>query len=162
MGEALSIYRAVVLIPHVPNPVSLSDLYTMRMPIFTPAEPYIYRFLWDFAEPFAGPNARYWRRDRAPSKLKIWPERAAGAQSVTTTIFEHPYDPLDFLDSAQLSHARLAALAYWYQYTEFADLPAPQFFVGVPSLLAQFQDFSAERAADVSRRMHVAASWRAS
>merc|ERR1712146_6274 len=73
----------------------------------------------------------------------------------------HPYDPLEFLEDFRLSPQRLAALVYWYQYTEFAILPALHRFVGISDLFAQLSSLSTSRASAVSADMRAAATWRA-
>eukprot|EP00971_Amphidinium_carterae_P148463 2943456-Amphidinium_carterae.1 len=49
-------YKAVVFFPHVPNPMSFSELYAMSMPLFLPAEPEIWSWIWTHSDPFAGPG----------------------------------------------------------------------------------------------------------
>merc|ERR1719223_1815257 len=99
----------------------------MHIPIFVPDQPYIYRFLWDFARPFAGTSASPHMRNRAPSKVRV------GELPGVDTGSPHPYDPLRFLETAS-QLGRLPDQAYWYRYTEFAVMPALQRFKSVAHL----------------------------
>lgn len=141
--EDVARYRAVVLLPHVPNPVALSDLYAMGIPLFVPDQPGIFRFLWDYDDCFAGPSARPQKRERAALRDSA-----------------HPHDPLDFL-SSRAPLGRLAAQAYWYQFTEFALLPALQRFRGVVELTQRLSAFSIDDATKITKQMRVIAAWRA-
>merc|ERR1712194_371303 len=39
-------FRAVVMLPHIPNALRLSDMYAMGIPLFIPDEPLIHKFVW--------------------------------------------------------------------------------------------------------------------
>ena len=39
-------FRAVAMLPHIPNALRLSDAYAMGIPVFVPDEPFIHKFVW--------------------------------------------------------------------------------------------------------------------
>ena len=39
-------FRAVAMLPHIPNALRLSDAYAIGIPLFIPGEPYIHKFTW--------------------------------------------------------------------------------------------------------------------
>ena len=145
----LSEYYAVVMLPHVPNPGAMSDLYTLGIPLFLPAEPYIYRFLWDFSNPFAGPDANPLDRSRMPPDLR---GELLAHFPVSATSVEHPFDPLDFLRQRTEINEVLLARMYWYQHTEFSTLPALQRFKSLAHLASQLAWLDAQRAAQAVER----------
>ncbi|CAD7945524.1 unnamed protein product [Amoebophrya sp. A120] len=52
--QEIANFAAVVLLPHVPNALRLSDMQAMHVPIFVPADPYIHKIVWPFAGPYCG------------------------------------------------------------------------------------------------------------
>ncbi|CAK0901230.1 unnamed protein product [Prorocentrum cordatum] len=77
--EQIAAYKAVVLVPHVPNNAAFADLYALHVPIFLPAEPYIYTWMWANSAVFGGPTlftaGGSPMQSRAPPRL--WPEPPA-------------------------------------------------------------------------------------
>ncbi|CAJ1402982.1 unnamed protein product [Effrenium voratum] len=39
-------FRAVAMLPHIPNALRLADVYAMAVPLFLPSEPLIHKFVW--------------------------------------------------------------------------------------------------------------------
>ncbi len=60
-------YMGVILFPHVPNAIRLSDMMAIGIPIFVPSEPYVYRTVWPMAGPYCGfSEGREAYRERSP------------------------------------------------------------------------------------------------
>ena len=60
-------YVGVILFPHVPNAIRLSDMIALGVPIFVPGEPFVYRSVWPMAGPYCGfSEGREVYRSRAP------------------------------------------------------------------------------------------------
>merc|ERR1712106_1051151 len=108
----------------------------MHMPLFIPSEPYIYHFMWDYSNPFAGPDGDPRLRTQAPAYLRnnFTMEQLGATQ--------HPFHPLSFLDSG-IRSTTLPARCYWYQYTEFATFPALQRFRSIANLAERLLSLSA-------------------
>merc|ERR1719468_875410 len=89
MGASMSFaeiaaFRAVVLLPHVPYALRLSDVFALSLPAFVPAHPLLHKFMWPYAGPFCG------RTDPALS-------RSVDEQSLNRS--SPPYSPFDFQGS---------------------------------------------------------------
>merc|ERR1712216_440368 len=148
--EEIARYRAVILVPHVPNSCSFADVYAMRIPIFIPAEPCIYRWMWTFSDPFAGPGGDRRKRLRILDK-ELMPQPPA-AWLAAGGAKEHPYDVFaHYILKMSMDH--LTDQVYWFQYSEYSFLPGLQRFRSVAELVIMLLDFSSEQATEASRLM---------
>ncbi|CAD7962841.1 unnamed protein product [Amoebophrya sp. A25] len=149
--QAIANYAAVVLLPHVPNALRLSDMQAMAVPVLVPAEPYIHKIVWPFAGPYCGrtspeeivraiPGKMEERFQFVSSELQ---EDAIAAKDNNylpdnyprtttnniTTLFDaarlapqHPYSPFDFQSTAELLYERFHHdRRYWLRFTEWAE-----------------------------------------
>jgi len=146
-------YFAVVLVPHVPNSCSFADVYAMQTPIFLPAEPYIYTWMWAFSNVYAGPikgPGFNWRQSVAPPELRASPPGWWVTEEHGDEL--HRYTPFAHLDAA-FTPDHFFDKAYWFQYSDYAMLPGLRRFRTIPDLLDQLSTLSSEEAMVISRRM---------
>lgn len=101
-------YRAVVIIPHVPFALRLSDVYAMAVPTLVPAEPLIHKFVWPYAGPFCG------RSD---------PEVTRRVDPLAVNRSNPPYSPFQFQGSDFTPWAFHQDRRYWLQYSEWELRP---------------------------------------
>ncbi|CAD7953110.1 unnamed protein product [Amoebophrya sp. A120] len=47
-------FRAIIVLPHVPNALRLSDLTALHVPILIPSEPFVYRTVWPLSGCYCG------------------------------------------------------------------------------------------------------------
>eukprot|EP00392_Amoebophrya_sp_AT5.2_P010036 g10067.t1 len=145
--QEIGSYAAVVLLPHVPNALRLSDMQAMGVPVFVPAEPYIHKIVWPFAGPYCGRTSpeEIVRKQAAGRELFQWVwaapaagEKGRGSEDTTRSdnisfslnaIFDssnfvprHRYSPFDFQSTQELLFERFHHdRRYWLQYTEWAE-----------------------------------------
>jgi len=149
--EEMATYRAIVLTPHVPNACSFHDVYAMKIPMFLPAEPYIYKWMWRFSGPYAGPGgdkrmqSRILKEEQKPQAPLAWLS-ARGAEA-------HPYDVFRHLMGQHYDN--IHDEPYCYQYSDYAILPHLQRFRSASELVLLLSGFSDKDGRDVSHRMSV-------
>eukprot|EP00927_Polykrikos_kofoidii_P066181 TRINITY_DN61829_c0_g1_i1.p1 TRINITY_DN61829_c0_g1~~TRINITY_DN61829_c0_g1_i1.p1 ORF type:complete len:879 (-),score=75.09 TRINITY_DN61829_c0_g1_i1:85-2721(-) len=149
-------HRAVIMLPHVPYALRLSDVYAMGLPLFVPAEPLIHKFVWPFAGPFCG-------RTEADLVREVDPELRAACSAVTDASvlvtatkagedactqdennrcpskcnrFRHPYSPFEFQSTNFEPGAYHEDRRYWIQYTEWFLRPHTLRFRSARELLS--------------------------
>eukprot|EP00971_Amphidinium_carterae_P329855 6462577-Amphidinium_carterae.1 len=139
----------MVLIPHVPNTISFSDVYAMHIPIFLPSEPEIWTWTWSQSDPYGGPGFLK-KQQSAPWSLAVeapdWVQAAGGNR-------HHTYHAFGHLEEPYAKPEYFEARAYWFQYTEYHLLPHTRSFRGVAHLMVQLLQYSKEDALEDSRRM---------
>ena len=95
-------FEAVAMLPHIPNALRLSDMYSMAIPLFVPDEPLIHKFLW--------PD------DPMPLLSKI---RAAEMTEEETASPLSTASPLDFQVAGRHFYKHMRDRHHWLQYTEW-------------------------------------------
>lgn len=136
-------FRAVVVMPHVPNSCSFHDVYAMSIPTYMPAEPYIYNWMWSFSDPYAGPRGD-------PRKRSVAPEHLRAANRTVKEMHAFPVFP--HIDEP-VPNTGAAARSYWFQYSDYAMLPAIQRFRSAAHLLRSLDDLSDANARKLSEEM---------
>eukprot|EP00971_Amphidinium_carterae_P094052 1861141-Amphidinium_carterae.1 len=125
------------------------------MPLFLPAEPEIWSWIWTHSDPFAGPGFPQ-KQLRSTIDLKDsgpeWWKDAGGSEMAPFHAFDHLKDAY----SLRYSMDQFVQKAYWFQYTEFHQRPHMRSFRGCADLLIQLQAYSADDAMADSRRMAAA------
>eukprot|EP00929_Paragymnodinium_shiwhaense_P067553 TRINITY_DN33983_c0_g1_i4.p1 TRINITY_DN33983_c0_g1~~TRINITY_DN33983_c0_g1_i4.p1 ORF type:complete len:706 (+),score=104.63 TRINITY_DN33983_c0_g1_i4:201-2120(+) len=150
MREALSFQRlakfhAVVVLPHGPNALRLSDLYALGMPMLIPDEPLVHKFVWA-SRTFACLDADPVYQSVAPKEIM---DRHG---SSVVERWTHPFSPFNFVRSWTL-HRFIDDRRYWYQYTEWATLPHLLRFKSIPDLLEKLAAMDTEALLRVSVNM---------
>ena len=87
-------FRAITMLPHIPNALRLSDAYAIGIPLFIPGEPFIHKFIW--------PN------DPLPLL-----SRARMVEGLVRS------SPLDFQSVDRRFYKFREERHYWLQYTEW-------------------------------------------
>eukprot|EP00929_Paragymnodinium_shiwhaense_P113912 TRINITY_DN82216_c0_g1_i1.p1 TRINITY_DN82216_c0_g1~~TRINITY_DN82216_c0_g1_i1.p1 ORF type:complete len:852 (-),score=80.66 TRINITY_DN82216_c0_g1_i1:76-2631(-) len=151
--EEMASHRAIVLMPHVPNSCSFADIYAMRIPLLLPAEPYIYRWMWAFSDPFGGHGGDPRKRSRIQEgeprpRQPDWWVAAGGAE-------QHKYDPFSFLIS-KIPMDHVIDQAYWFQYSDYSMLPGLQRFRSIVEVVLMIAMLSDDLAQGISKEMAVA------
>lgn len=144
--EEIASFRAVVLLPHGPNALRLSDMYAASIPMVVPGEPLVHKFVWA-TRTFGGFDADHHYRDRAPDAM-----RKAAVRDPTSLEGHPPYSPFNFLRAWSI-HRLIDDRRYWYQYTEWATLPHLRRFVSLPDLVSALVELSADKALLTSVQM---------
>lgn len=138
--KEIASHRAVIILPHVPHALRLSDVYAMGSPVLVPGEPLLHKFVWPFAGPFCG---------RTDSELAREVDSAAPNRS------SPPYSPFDFqrkqYDCADFHDDR----RYWLQFTDWELYPHLLRFRSARHLL-ESAAFSEAEALEVSARVRLA------
>ena len=96
--EEMASFQAVVMLPHIPNALRLSDCYAMGLPLFIPGEPLIHKFIWP-DDPL--PLLSKARMPDAPSDVHF------------------PRSPLEFQSEGRRFYKFREERHYWLQYTEW-------------------------------------------
>lgn len=132
-------FHCVIILPHGPNALRLSDVYAATIPTVVPEEPLVQNFIWS-SRTFGGYDAEMRYLDRAPEALR--------ANQFRPTEFH----PTNYLQSWSV-HRFIDDRRYWYRYTEWATLPHLLRFGSVPALLHLLEDLTAQRGLEVSAKM---------
>lgn len=147
--EQIAEYRAVVMVPHVPNTITFADLYAIGVPIFLPAEPEIYTWMWSHSDPYGGPGHPQLRSimpaSLRPSAPSWWLEEGGATP--------HPYSAFEHLHK-RFEEKHWLDKAYWYQYSEYAMLPHTQRFHSIGELIYLVSALSEQGAMELSSRMN--------
>ncbi|CAD7965282.1 unnamed protein product [Amoebophrya sp. A25] len=124
-------FAAVVLMPHVPNALRLSDMTALGLPMLIPAEPYVYRVVWPLAGCYCGhsdsklPLMQTVMEDRILDPLEDIGRRnqlemEQVGQSYNHTI--HTFDIFHWQSTEVVwPHKFHEERRYWYQYTEWKE-----------------------------------------
>lgn len=132
-------FHCVIILPHGPNALRLSDVYAATIPTVVPEEPLVQNFIWS-SRTFGGYDAEMRYLDRALEALR--------ANQFRPTEFH----PTNYLQSWSV-HRFIDDRRYWYRYTEWATLPHLLRFGSVPALLHLLEDLTAQRGLEVSAKM---------
>lgn len=133
--DEMAAFRAVVMLPHIPNALRLSDCYAMGLPLFIPGEPLIHKFIW--------PD------DPLPllSKARM-PEAAADLR--------FPRSPLQFQSEGRRFYKFREERHYWLQYTEWWLRPHLLHFSSARDLLDKLAGFAQGHAVSTAMLNHQA------
>jgi len=138
--QEIAEFHCVILLPHGPNALRLSDVYAASIPVVVPEEPLVQNFIWS-SRTFGGYDAEPRYLDLAPEAL-----RSEGNRSPVD------FHPTNYLQSWSI-HRFIDDRRYWYQYTEWATLPHLLRFGSVPALLSLLEELTAQRGFEVSAKM---------
>ncbi|CAJ1401029.1 unnamed protein product [Effrenium voratum] len=129
-------FRAVAMLPHIPNALRLADVYAMAVPLFLPSEPLIHKFVW--------PD------DPLPLLSKARPPRMAEPKPSAGS--SRP-SPLDFQIAGRRFYQFRWERHYWLQYTEWWLRPHLLHFSSARDLLekATISDEALLRISDAMR-----------
>ena len=92
-------YQAVAMLPHIPNALRLSDVYSMAIPLFIPDEPLIHKFLWP--------------EDPMPLLSKIRSNASRNSLPISHI------SPLEFQVAGRRFYQFRHERHYWLQFTEW-------------------------------------------
>eukprot|EP00397_Hematodinium_sp_SG-2012_P046759 GEMP01052951.1.p1 GENE.GEMP01052951.1~~GEMP01052951.1.p1 ORF type:complete len:218 (+),score=40.29 GEMP01052951.1:463-1116(+) len=137
--DDIASFHAVILLPHVPNALRLTDVYKTFRPIFVPDATLAQKYVWA--------NRNYCGYDAEIQYRHVFREPANPA----------PYTPMFYYQwsiHAQWEHRR-----YWYQFTEWATLPGLLPFSSIHDLLQQIDTLDThDDIRQTMQRHHVKAS----
>merc|ERR1712032_791908 len=145
--QDIATYNMVILLPHGPNALRLSDLYAAAVPMVVPGEPLVHKFVWA-SRTFGGYDADGQYRARAPEAMRLAVARAETGLS-SQGVSHPPYSPFNFLQAWSM-HRYIDDRRYWYQYTEWATLPHILRFSSLPELVKVLAELTATEALAVS------------
>ena len=127
--EEIASFRAVALLPHIPNALRLSDLYAMHLPIFIPDEPLIQKFLWpDDPLPLLSKARMSHAKSRNEEENEKYEENEENTQNDEYYEEYFEFSPLDFQAAGRRFYRFRAHRHYWLQYTEWWLRPHLQRF----------------------------------
>lgn len=137
--DAIAAFHAVILLPHVPNALRLTDVYKTFRPIFVPDSMLAQKYVWA--------NRNYCGYDADAQYRHVFQAPPTPA----------PYNPMFYYQwsiHAQWEHRR-----YWYQYTEWATLPGLLSFSSIHDLLDQIEKLDRhDELRTIMQRHHAKAS----
>ena len=116
--KRLAEYRAAVVFPYDVHFIKLLELYSMGVPLYLPADFFMWAFSWTVSDPAVMEPAI------AQNASETWPH------------------PPPFCATKGLRHIDPARCHYWASYSDIARLPHMAYFASFPDLLLQLHSAS--------------------
>ena len=123
--KRLAEHRAAVVFPYDVHFIKLLELYSMGVPLYLPADFFMWAFSWTVADP-AVMEPSMALSNNASEALASWPH------------------PPPFCATKGLRHVDPLRCQYWAPYSDIARLPHMAYFTSFPDLLLQLHTASNE------------------
>lgn len=136
--DEIARFRSIVILPHVPNAIRLSDTYTLYIPIFTPGVPLVHKFIWG--------NRGYLGFDSKKQYRYIFNKDAAAEY-----VKKEGHSTMSYLTRWSMQ-TLWTSKRYFWKYTEFATLKGLQHFESLHDLFNQLESLFATEGGDEKGR----------